>query len=89
MADASLWDDVLSGFQILGPVTHGDPSGAATIGEMARQILADAPERFALVGFSMGGYVAREIARRASNRVQAPGDRWTSTCRQAKSAWCS
>ena len=30
-----------------------------------------APERFAVIGFSMGGYVAREIARLAPERVEA------------------
>jgi pimeloyl-ACP methyl ester carboxylesterase len=38
---------------------------------MASRVAAEAPERFALVGFSMGGYVAREIARLAPERVQA------------------
>lgn len=71
MTDASLWDDMLPAFQNLGTVTHGDLSQASTIFEMARSVLADAPERFALVGFSMGGYVAREIARVAPERVQA------------------
>jgi pimeloyl-ACP methyl ester carboxylesterase len=40
-----------------------------TIGAMAEAALAMAPERFALGGFSMGGYVAFEILRRAPQRV--------------------
>jgi pimeloyl-ACP methyl ester carboxylesterase len=40
-----------------------------TIGAMAAAALAMAPERFALGGFSMGGYVAFEILRRAPERV--------------------
>jgi pimeloyl-ACP methyl ester carboxylesterase len=40
-----------------------------TIGAMAEAALAMAPERFALGGFSMGGYVAFEILRRAPERV--------------------
>jgi pimeloyl-ACP methyl ester carboxylesterase len=36
---------------------------------MARRILAAAPPRFALVGLSMGGYVAFEIMRQAASRV--------------------
>ena len=71
MADASLWDDVLPIFQAIGSVTHGDTTRASTIAEMARHVLADAPERFILVGFSMGGRVAREIARIAPERVRA------------------
>ena len=41
-----------------------------TIGAMADATLALAPPTFALVGFSMGGYVAFEILRRAPQRVE-------------------
>jgi len=71
MADATLWDDLLPDLQSLGPVTHADLSQATTISEMAAHVLAASPAQFALIGFSMGGYVAREIARRAPERVQA------------------
>jgi pimeloyl-ACP methyl ester carboxylesterase len=40
-----------------------------SIAAMAEAALAAAPSRFALAGFSMGGYVAFEILRRASDRV--------------------
>lgn len=40
-----------------------------TVAQMARVVLTNAPERFALVGMSMGGYVAFEILRRAPERV--------------------
>lgn len=38
-------------------------------GDMARLILDEAPEKFALCGLSMGGYVAQEIMRQAPQRV--------------------
>jgi len=41
-----------------------------TMGAMADAALAMAPPRFGLLGFSMGGYVAFEIMRRASQRVE-------------------
>jgi pimeloyl-ACP methyl ester carboxylesterase len=41
-----------------------------TMGAMADATLAIAPPTFALVGFSMGGYVAFEILRRAARRVE-------------------
>ncbi len=41
-----------------------------TIGAMADAALGMAPERFSLGGFSMGGYVAFEILRRAPERVE-------------------
>ena len=41
-----------------------------TIGAMAEATLELAPPTFALVGFSMGGYVAFEVMRRAAERVE-------------------
>ena len=41
-----------------------------TMGAMAESALAMAPSSFALAGFSMGGYVAFEIMRRAPQRVE-------------------
>jgi pimeloyl-ACP methyl ester carboxylesterase len=46
------------------PVTQGD-----TIVMMARIVLDAAPQKFALAGFSMGGYIALEILRQAPERV--------------------
>lgn len=42
----------------------------ASIKKMAQTVLLNAPERFALVGLSMGGIVALEIMRAASDRVE-------------------
>ncbi|MDX1539952.1 MAG: alpha/beta hydrolase [Geminicoccaceae bacterium] len=42
---------------------------ARDIGAAAPAVLDQAPERFALLGLSMGGYVAFEIMRRAPERV--------------------
>ena len=71
MADETLWDDVLEPLRKFGPVAHADLRHDSTIEAMAVRALADAPPGFILVGFSMGGYVAREIARRAPERVRA------------------
>ncbi|GAB5387297.1 MAG: alpha/beta hydrolase [Alphaproteobacteria bacterium] len=46
-----------------------DLTGAETITELAEMVLANAPGRFALIGLSMGGYVALEIMRQAPDRV--------------------
>ncbi len=71
MADETLWDDVLPPLARFGPVVHADLRHDSSIEAMARRALASAPERFILIGFSMGGYVAREIARLAPARVRA------------------
>ncbi|MXU64803.1 alpha/beta fold hydrolase [Oceanomicrobium pacificus] len=43
--------------------------GADNMTELAAAVLADAPDRFALGGVSMGGIVAMEIVRQAPDRV--------------------
>jgi pimeloyl-ACP methyl ester carboxylesterase len=47
----------------------GDTHSDDTLAGMARRILDQAPERFALAGVSMGGVVAMEVMRRAPERV--------------------
>jgi pimeloyl-ACP methyl ester carboxylesterase len=71
MTDADLWREVEGALSPFGPTFHADLSRDGSIEAMAQRTLADAPACFILVGFSMGGYVAREIARSAPERVQA------------------
>lgn len=52
-----------------GPVSVANHTRGTSIAEIAAAILADAPPRFALAGISMGGYIAFEIWRQASQRV--------------------
>jgi pimeloyl-ACP methyl ester carboxylesterase len=52
-----------------GPVTVANHQTGGTIEAIARAILVDAPPKFALMGFSMGGYIAFEIIRQAPERV--------------------
>ncbi len=68
MCDATSWGLVpamLSGFDCR-VVDHGT---ADSLTQMAEQLLANAPERFALAGHSMGGRVALEVMRIAPERV--------------------
>ena len=53
----------------LGPVMVGQHSLHESMADIARSILASAPERFSLMGLSMGGYVSFEIMRQAPERV--------------------
>lgn len=69
MCDAGLWQLMLPGLEALGPLTYGDLSQGDSVAQMADSVLAHCPPQFVLVGFSMGGYVAREIARRAPERA--------------------
>jgi len=53
----------------LGPVTVACQTQDETIGAIARRILSDAPPSFAMVGLSMGGFIAFEILRQQPQRV--------------------
>jgi pimeloyl-ACP methyl ester carboxylesterase len=52
-----------------GPVMVADHTRDASMRGIAQRILAHAPPRFALIGLSMGGYVAFEVHRHAPDRV--------------------
>jgi pimeloyl-ACP methyl ester carboxylesterase len=52
-----------------GPVMIADHTRDDTMSAIAGRILSAAPARFALAGFSMGGYIAFEILRQAAERV--------------------
>jgi pimeloyl-ACP methyl ester carboxylesterase len=53
-----------------GAVTVADHTRGATFAEVAANVLAAAPPRFALAGLSMGGALALEIVRQAPERVE-------------------
>lgn len=70
MCDRHLWDDVKSGLENMGALHFGDLTRDRSFEAMAERVLSEVPERFSLVGFSMGGFVAREIALMAPERVE-------------------
>jgi pimeloyl-ACP methyl ester carboxylesterase len=53
----------------LGPVTVADHTRDDSMSGIARRILSLAPPEFALVGLSMGGYIAFEMQRQAPGRI--------------------
>lgn len=67
MCDARLWAQQVAALPYRA--VHGDLSRADNFADMARQVLDTAPDRFALVGLSMGGILAFEIWRQAAERV--------------------
>jgi pimeloyl-ACP methyl ester carboxylesterase len=52
-----------------GPVFVADHTRDDDMAAIARRLLASAPPRFALIGLSMGGYVALEVLRQTPERV--------------------
>lgn len=69
LCDAALWARQAAALADIAAIRVAEPVHDATIGAMAERVLADAPERFALAGLSMGGYVAQAIVRIAPKRV--------------------
>jgi pimeloyl-ACP methyl ester carboxylesterase len=64
-----LYADQIPALWPLGPVTIASHIHDDSMSGIARRVLSSAPPKFALVGLSMGGYVAFEILRQAPERV--------------------
>ncbi|RFB68110.1 MULTISPECIES: alpha/beta hydrolase [unclassified Herbaspirillum] len=73
MLNASLWDDMRSDLATLGTLHFGDLGQDNSLDAMADRVLANAPDKFVLFGFSMGGFVAQAIALKAPERVLGLG----------------
>ncbi|MFZ6848646.1 alpha/beta fold hydrolase [Undibacterium sp. RuRC25W] len=69
MCDATLWQTIMPDLQELGQVHLADLNEGENIDAMALRIINHLPELCVLIGFSLGGYVARRIAVLAANRI--------------------
>lgn len=67
--DGELFDGQRAVLEATHDVAIADNRTDDTIVAMAERLLRRAPERFALAGLSMGGYVAQEVMRQAPERV--------------------
>ncbi len=67
--DARVYAGVANALWPFGPVTVANHQTGNTVDAIAKAILAEAPPKFALIGFSMGGYICFEILRQAPERV--------------------
>jgi pimeloyl-ACP methyl ester carboxylesterase len=65
-----LWDDVTASLAGIVQPMPMDLSAGASIEAMADRVLAQSPDAFSLVGFSMGSQVALEVCARAPHRVR-------------------
>jgi pimeloyl-ACP methyl ester carboxylesterase len=70
LCDARLWEHQAMHLADIAEAHIGDFTSQDSISAMARSVLAAMPERFALAGLSMGGYVAMEIMRQAPERIE-------------------
>ena len=70
LCDAALWAHQTEHLRDIADSVVMDLTQQESIKDMAAHVLNLAPQRFALVGLSMGGYVAQEVMRQAPDRVQ-------------------
>jgi pimeloyl-ACP methyl ester carboxylesterase len=69
VCDAEVWRYPAKHLADLAEVSIPPAAQGETMADIARIALEAAPDKFALAGFSMGGYVALEMLRQAPERV--------------------
>lgn len=69
LCDAALWAHQVPALADIATTSVADLTLDDSMAAMASRMLASAPERFALAGLSMGGYVAFAMLRLAPHRV--------------------
>jgi len=69
MCDRDLWTDMVPDLSVVATLHYGNVYEDTSLEGMAKRVLDSSPERFVLVGFSMGGFVARVLALMAPERV--------------------
>ena len=70
LATARLYAAQIPALWQFAPVIVADHRRDDSIAAIARRILEHAPRRFALLGLSMGGYIAFELLRQAPERIE-------------------
>lgn len=71
MTDGDLWSDMTETLAAIGPAVYADLGDGDTIAAMASHAVISCPSPCVLVGFSMGGYIAREMVRLAPEKISA------------------
>ncbi len=69
MCDAFLWERILPDLHELGSIHFADLNDGDSIDAMALRIISELPSSCILIGFSLGGYVARRIALLAPEKI--------------------
>ena len=69
MCDARLFAPQIETLSTTRAIHYAPIGGHDSMSELASEVLASAPPRFALAGLSMGGIVAMEVVRQAPERV--------------------
>lgn len=69
LLDGRMYSAQLAVLSLTHSCSVGDITRSDSIEQLARDVLSEAPPRFALVGLSMGGIVALEVYRQAPARI--------------------
>jgi len=69
LCDERVWQHQAQDLADVADIVIPHLHGLASLEDMARKVLAEAPATFALCGFSMGGRVALEVFRLAPERI--------------------
>ena len=70
LCTAELWAAQRAALSGQAEILVPDHTRFSSVGEIARAILAEAPDRFSLAGLSMGGYIVFEMLRQAPGRIE-------------------
>ncbi|WP_435138259.1 alpha/beta fold hydrolase [Pseudopelagicola sp. nBUS_19] len=70
MCDARLFAPQIAAFSGRRTLVFAPITGRASLEDLAKDVLANAPKRFALAGLSMGGIVAMEVLRQEPERIE-------------------
>lgn len=68
--DETLWRDQVEALSPSFEVSVADITRGETLEALANEVLAAAPDRFSVAGFSLGGYVAQAMLRREPGRME-------------------
>ncbi len=69
LCSKDLWRDQIAAFENDYTILVADHTSDDDMTAIGRRLLDNAPDKFALAGLSMGGYIALEIMRQAPERV--------------------
>ena len=69
LCSPALWAPQVAGLSDIADITIADHTRHDSMAAIAESILAEAPQRFALAGLSMGGYIAQQIVLQSPERV--------------------
>ena len=69
MLDESLWDELVNEMPKEWNIFRANLLQGESIAEIAQNIVQNSPPKFIVIGFSLGGYIARSLAEQFPERV--------------------